>query len=68
MTGYEKNFVDDFHHIEDMFKELSEIVDSWDTTEIKPNCAKDLLEQELDALYNLLKIMELRADTAGIKL
>lgn len=68
MTGYEKNFRDDYYHIVDCYKELTEIVDNWDSSEIRPNCAKDLCEQQLDAVYNLLKIMELRADTEGITL
>ena len=68
MTGYEKNFKDDYHHIVDCYKELSGIVESYDTTAIKPNCPKDLLQQQLDAMYNLLKIMETRADTEGIVL
>ena len=68
MTNYEKNFKDDYHHIVDCYKELSEIVENWDTMEAKPNCAKDLCEQQLDAMYNLIKIMETRADTEGIVL
>ena len=68
MTGYEKNFVDDFRYVSEMFRELTEVVDSWDDTEIKPNCPRDLLEMQLDAMYNLLNIMKTRADTEGIKL
>ena len=68
MTNYEKNFKEDYNHIVDCYKDLSNIVESWDTMEAKPNCPKDLLEQQLDALYNLIKIMETRADTEGIAL
>ena len=68
MTNYEKNFRDDYFHIVDCYRELSEIVENWNNTEIRPNCPKDLLESQLDAMYNLLKIMETRADTEGITL
>ena len=68
MTNYEKNFRDDYHHIVDCYKELSELVENWDSLEAKPNCPMGLLEAELDAMYNLLKIMETRADTEGIQL
>ena len=68
MTGYEKNFVDDYNHIASRYKELSEIVENWDNTSIKPNCPKDLLEQQLDIMYNLIKVMETRANTEGITL
>ena len=43
-------------------------MDNWEESEIKPNCPKDLLESQLDAMYNIIKIMETRADTEGIKL
>ena len=68
MTGYERNFIGDFNHVSEMYKELNEIMDNWEDAEIKPNCPKDLLEAELDALYNLLNILKTRADTEGIKL
>lgn len=68
MTNYEKNFRDDYLHIVDCYKELSEIVEDYDSVDIKPNCPKDLLETQLDAMYNLIKIMETRADTEGIVL
>ena len=68
MTGYEKNFVDDYNHIVERYNELSGIVENWDSTDIKPNCPKDLLEQQLDIMYNLIKVMETRANTEGIKL
>ena len=68
MTSYEKNYKDDYHHIVDCYKELTTVVENWDTMEAKPNCPKDLLETQLDAMYNLIKIMETRADTEGIVL
>ena len=68
MISYERNFRDDYHHIVDCYKELSEIVENWDGTDIKPNCSKYILESQLDAMYNLLKIMETRADIEGIEL
>lgn len=66
--SYERNFRDDYHHIVDCYKELSEIVKNYDYMDIKPHCPKDLLETQLDAMYNLIKIMETRADTEGIVL
>ena len=68
MTSYEKTFKDDYHHIADSYKNLTEMVDNWDSMEVKPNCPRDLLETQLDAMYNLMKIMETRADTEGIAL
>ena len=66
MTNYEKNYKEDYHYIACCYKDLKNIVDNWDTMEAKPNCPKDLLETQLDAMYNLIKIMETRADTEGI--
>lgn len=66
MTNYEKNYKEDYHYIACCYKDLKNIVDNWDTMEAKPNCSKDLLETQLDAMYNLIKIMETRADTEGI--
>ena len=68
MTNYEKTFKDDYNYLSDAYKHLVEMVDNWETLEAKPNCPRDLLENQLDAMYNLLKIMETRADTEGIKL
>ena len=68
MTSYEKAFKDDNHHIADSYKNLTEMVDNWDSMEAKPNCPRDLLETQLDAMYNLMKIMETRANTEGIEL
>ena len=66
MTNYEKNYKEDYHYIACCYKDLKNIVENWDTMEAKPNCPKDLLETQLDAMYNLIKIMETRADTEGI--
>ena len=68
MTNYEKNYKEDYHYIACCYKDLKNIVENWDTMEAKPNCPKDLLETQLDAMYNLIKIMETRADTEGITL
>ena len=68
MTNYEKNFKEDYHYISCCYKDLKNVVDNWDTMEAKPNCPKDLLECQLDAMYNLIKIMETRANTEGIVL
>lgn len=68
MTNYEKNYKEDYHYIACCYKDLKNIVENWDTMEAKPNCPKDLLETQLDAMYNLIKIMETRADTEGISL
>ena len=66
MTNYEKNYKEDYHYIACCYKDLKNIVENWDTMEAKPNCPKDLLETQLDVMYNLIKIMETRADTEGI--
>ena len=66
--NYEKNFKDDYEHIVNRYNELCEVVDNYDTTDIRPNCPKDMLEMQLDSMYNLIKIMETRADTEGITL
>ena len=66
MTNYEKNYKEDYHYIACCYNDLKNIVENWDTMEAKPNCPKDLLETQLDAMYNLIKIMETRADTEGI--
>jgi hypothetical protein len=68
MTNYEKTFKEDYHYISCCYRDLKNIVDNWDTLEAKPNCPKDLLECQLDAEYNLIKIMETRANTEGITL
>lgn len=68
MTNYETNFRDDYKHIVDCYNELAEIVENWESADIKPNCPKDLLEAQLDSMYNLIKILETRADTEGIEL
>jgi hypothetical protein len=66
--NYEKNFRDDYQYIVNRYNELCEVVDNYDTTDIRPNCPKDMLEMQLDAMFNLIKIMETRADTEGITL
>jgi hypothetical protein len=66
MTNYEKNYKEDYHYIVCCYKDLKNIVENWDAMEAKPNCPKDLLETQIDAMYNLIKIMETRADTEGI--
>jgi hypothetical protein len=68
MTNYEKNYKEDYHYIVCCYKDLKNIVENWDAMEAKPNCPKDLLETQLDAMYNLIKIMETRANTEGISL
>ena len=62
------DFVDDYKHLKNRYNSLKYTVDNWDNAIGKPNCPKDLLECQLDAMYNLLKIMETRADIEGIAL
>lgn len=62
------DFVADYNHLKNRYLALKTTVDNWDNAIDKPNCPKDLLECQLDAMYNLLKIMETRADTEGIAL
>ena len=66
--NYEKSFRDDYQYIVNRYNELCEIADNYDSNDIRPNCPKDMLEMQLDAMYNLIKIMETRADTEGIAL
>lgn len=61
-------FIADYKHIKSRYISLKNTLDNWDNAINKPNCPKDLLEQQLDIMYNLLKIMETRADTEGIVL
>ena len=62
------DFVADYKYLKSRYVSLKYTVDNWDKAIGKPNCPKDLLECQLDAMYNLLKIMETRANTEGIVL
>lgn len=59
---YEKQFKADYEYLKEWYERTQK-----ESVEENPPCPSDLLEYQLDIMYNLLKIMETRADTQGIK-
>ena len=68
MKSYDVQFVDDYKALKSQYTRLKNTLEFWDKLLEKPNCPKDLLESQFDTLYNLIKIVETRADTEGISL
>lgn len=68
MKSYDVQFVEDYKVLKSQYTRLKNMLEFWDNLLEKPNCPKDLLEEQLDTLYNLIKIVETRADTEGITL
>ena len=68
MKSYDVQFVEDYKVLKSQYTRLKNTLEFWDNLLEKPNCPKDLLESQLDTLYNLIKIVETRADTEGIEL
>ena len=68
MKSYDVQFVEDYKALKSQYTRLKSTLEFWDKLLEKPNCPKDLLETQLDTLYNLIKIMETRANTEGVEL
>ena len=68
MKSYDVQFMEDYKELKSQYTRLKNTLEFWDKLLEKPNCPKDLLETQLDTLYNLIKIVETRADTEGILL
>ena len=68
MKSYDVQFVEDYKVLKSQYTRLKNTLEFWDNRLEKPNCPKDMLESQLDTLYNLIKIVETRADTEGISL
>ena len=68
MKSYDVQFVEDYKALKSQYTRLKNTLEFWDKLLEKPNCPKDLLETQLDTTYNLIKIVETRADTEGIEL
>ena len=68
MKSYDVQFIEDYKALKSQYTRLKNTLEFWDKLLEKPNCPKDLLEEQLDTLYNLIKIVETRADTEGIEL
>ena len=68
MKSYDVQIVEDYKELKSQYTRLKNTLEFWDKLLEKPNCPKDLLELQLDTLYNLIKIVETRADTEGIEL
>ena len=68
MKSYDVQFIEDYKELKSQYTRLKNTLEFWDKLLEKPNCPKDLLEAQLDTLYNLIKIVETRADTEGIAL
>lgn len=68
MKSYDVQFAEDYKELKRQYTRLKNTLEFWNNLLEKPNCPKDLLESQLDTLYNLIKIMETRANTEGITL
>ena len=68
MKSYDVQFVEDYKVLKSQYTRLKNTLEFWDKLLEKPLCPKDLLKTQLDTLYNLIKIVETRADTEGISL
>ena len=68
MKSYDVQFVEDYKELKSQYTRLKNTLEFWDKLLEKPNCPKDLLEEQLDTLYNLIKIVETRANTEDIAL
>ena len=68
MKSYDVQFVEDYKELKSQYTRLKNTLEFWDKLLERPACPKDLLETQLDTLYNLIKIVETRADTEGISL
>lgn len=67
-TDYRKRFIAEYNQLLIRETKLEHLLNTWDTLEFKPCCAKGLLEKQLDTMKQYRYILEDRAKVERVKL
>ena len=67
---YIDRFKAEYYQLKIRFEKLEAMLDKWNANELDftPTCPRDVLEQQLDQMYNYMKTLELRAQNEHITL
>ena len=67
---YIDRFKAEYYQLKIRFEKLEAMLDKWNANELDftPTCPRDVLEQQLDQMYNYMKTLELRAQNEHIAL
>lgn len=67
---YIDRFKAEYYQLKIRFEKLEAMLDKWNANELDftPTCPRDVLEMQLDQMYNYMKTLELRAQNEYIAL
>ena len=65
---YIDRFKAEYYQLKIRFEKLEETLNNWDNLEYTPINPKEVLETQLDEMYNYMKTLELRAQNEHISL
>lgn len=67
---YIDRFKAEYYQLKIRFEKLEAMLDKWNANELDftPTCPRDVLEMQLDQMYNYMKTLELRAQNEHITL
>lgn len=67
---YKERFKGEYYLVKDKYDKLKTMCEKWDNGDLDftPTCPRDIYDNQLDAMYNYMKILETRADIEGVVL
>ena len=67
---YKERFKAEYYQLKIRYNKLCEMLRKWEAGELEftPTCTRELLEEQSNAMYNYMKILELRAQNEGVVL
>lgn len=70
IMSYEDKFRMEYNHVRNYMESIRQFCMDWDEgkTELKPRCSREIYNDHIVALLNLLKVLEIRAKAEGIDL
>lgn len=69
-SDYKERFKAEYHQLEIRFDKLATMVKKWDEGKLDftPTCPREIYDDQLDYMYNYLKVLEKRAEIENVKL
>ena len=69
-SDYKDRFRAEYHQLEIRYDKLDTMIRKWDagTLEFVPTCPREIYDEQLDAMYNYLTVLQERAKLENIEL
>ena len=65
---YKERFLGEYYQLDIRIKKLKDFLDKWDELDFEPNCPKELLEIQLEAMQDYHRILCKRAKIEHVEL